>query len=1066
MVLQSLFCETDRSVRALLAETVNAIARIDFPQHWPDLVDQIGLGIQSGNVTRMYNSLLALRKLVKIFEYKGGEQRQPLNIVIERLFPLLQQLFHQLLNQSNLASANAEQLSGASMLHLMCKTFWSCVQFHLSEALLVSPETQLLVWFELFQQCLSRTTDDIDTNGGVETTTTAALESSSFDEDERKQEPMWKCKKWILQILCRLQSRWGNPKNVEPEHIPLANFIRTELGPRFLPLILQLLALRASGKYCTDRVMQLCLHWLSGAIEPASTYRLVKPHLHFVLFQVIHPLLRLTRRDLELWAEDPHEFVRKSHDIFEDFFDPVTAASNLLCDLARKRGRDCLGDIITFYQQLLSSSLVKDQSTKTFEEYLEKDAALHALYALSSTLVSPSLIPSISVESLMAQHVVGEFQSPHGFLRLRACRMFSKCYMDAVTYQDERVLVKILQGTLGCMQDPELPVRIEAAKTLKSLVMYKHSGTILNHLRSILPQVLEQYFRLMDEIGNDEVVGALETIIDQFGDEMAPFALQMIEKLVECFQQFAASGEEDDEATMAAMQCLDAINTILCSIVRQPELYGVLCHHLVPVLRMIFTTEEAVEYLDSAFDIVSTMTYYCQRISPTLWSLYPVVFQCFMGVGWDYLNSLVPVLDNFIGRDMDGFLTGSAMLVVVSSSNSNSNHDTEVLCCVQHHPPHPHPHPHHVQDPSAQHQDMMMGLISKAQSANPESVTEHKSYLELFFLMLDRIFGHPEAEEMELALGCRLMYSLLHNDMEQRMVPYIAPMTTWILKTLLAPVESAESAKRRESLSSQCLNVLSSLVYYNAQVTLETVASLHVTERTLLLWLTSVESASSVFDKKVLALGLTGLLRLPLAHWPQGLQPQVSQVILQTAKLIQMYLEQEASSSLSLSNTQPTSEEEGGGGGGGGSSSNHHHNHPTTTTREEEEEEEQERALDASTSGGGGGGYTSEEDVDDVDDEEYAMMLRELSEEAQMGEHYLYDDEEEEEYSSGLDQVDVVVFYISALNELMTREHKSLAQFQQDMGAEFSGFFEQLSLEADRRQQLQLQAAAAAATAN
>ena len=42
-------------------------------------------------------------------------------------------------------------------------------------------------------------------------------------------------------------------------------------------------------------------------------------------------------KDKELWQDDPHEFVRKTYDIMEDYTSQRVAACNLVIDLCNKR---------------------------------------------------------------------------------------------------------------------------------------------------------------------------------------------------------------------------------------------------------------------------------------------------------------------------------------------------------------------------------------------------------------------------------------------------------------------------------------------------------------------------------------------------------------------------------------------------------------------------------------------------------------------------------------------------------------------------------------------------------
>jgi hypothetical protein len=197
----------------------------------------------------------------------------------------------------------------------------------------------------------------------------------------------------------------------------------------------------------------------------------------------------------------------------------------------------------------------------------------------------------------------------------------------------------------------------------------------------------------------------LEHIIDRFSNEIGPFSVQLVAKFVEFFQQFTAQAEEDEDASLAAVSCLDAINTILMSIHNHPELYNLMVPTLGPVVEKVLTDFDYVEYMESGIDILGSIAFYSQKISPQLWSLFPLIFVSYNDWAADYLTNFVPVIDNFVGRDIDGFLSGVAT------------------------------------DPAG----------------------NQIRYLELVFNMAKGVFENDKVQEIDLCAACRLLYSLLHN---------------------------------------------------------------------------------------------------------------------------------------------------------------------------------------------------------------------------------------------------------------------------------------------------------------
>jgi importin-7 len=61
-----------------------------------------------------------------------------------------------------------------------------------------------------------------------------------------------------------------------------------------------------------------------------------------LISHVLFPIMCFDEQDKELWEDDPHEFVRKTFDIMEDYTSQRVAACNLIIDLCKKRTQTTL----------------------------------------------------------------------------------------------------------------------------------------------------------------------------------------------------------------------------------------------------------------------------------------------------------------------------------------------------------------------------------------------------------------------------------------------------------------------------------------------------------------------------------------------------------------------------------------------------------------------------------------------------------------------------------------------------------------------------------------------------
>eukprot|EP00501_MAST-03F_sp_TOSAG23-6_P001246 GSMAST32.ASY1.ANO1.1292.1 assembled CDS len=237
--------QTDHSLRELVAEVILQIALVEFPGNWPNLMNQIMTEItNSADTGRMFNALLLLRKLVKKYQWRPEGERQAMELMVDTSFPVLQQIVQAYMNSDNPAHAE--------ILKICCKTYWSAMQYCVNK--FVSNTTLLQSWMGMFNTMLAKPLPEAS-EGLQPAGQPTALE-------ERREWIWWKLKKWIMQIIARFFSRYGNPDYAQKEHQELSKFFVNNIAPGLLGTVMDVLSWRSRGRFCTDRVSQLCLNYV------------------------------------------------------------------------------------------------------------------------------------------------------------------------------------------------------------------------------------------------------------------------------------------------------------------------------------------------------------------------------------------------------------------------------------------------------------------------------------------------------------------------------------------------------------------------------------------------------------------------------------------------------------------------------------------------------------------------------------------------------------------------------------------------------------------------------------
>ncbi|KAA3454673.1 importin beta-like SAD2 [Gossypium australe] len=595
-------------LRVQLGECLKTIIHADYPEQWPRLLDWVKHNLQDQQV---YGALFVLRILARKYEFKSEEERTPVHRIVEETFPHILNIFNRLVQIDKPA------LEVADLIKLICKIFWSSIYLEIPKQLL--DPNLFNAWMMLFLNVLERP---------------VPLEGQPVDPELRKS---WG---WF-----------GDLKLRNPENRAFAQMFQKNYAGKILECHLNLLGVIRVGGYLPDRVTNLILQYLSSSISKNSMYALLQPQIDVLLFEIVFPLMCFNDNDQKLWEEDPHEYVRKGYDIIEDLYSPRTASMDFVSELVRKRGKENLQKFIQFIVEIFKRY---DEAPVEYKPYRQKDGALLAVGALCDKLKQTEPYKS-ELEHMLMQHVFPEFRSPVGHLRAKAAWVAGQ--YAHINFSNQNNFRQALHSVVSGLRDPELPVRVDSVFALRSFV---EACRDLNEIRPILPQLLDEIFKLMNEVENEDLVFTLETIVDKFGEEMAPFALGLCQNLAAAFWRCMNTSEADDEAddpgALAAVGCLRAISTILESVSRLPQLFVQIEPTLLPIMRRMLTTD-GQEVFEEVLEIVSYMTFFSPTISLEMWSLWPLMIEALADWAIDFFPNILVPLDNYISRGTAHFLT-------------------------------------------------------------------------------------------------------------------------------------------------------------------------------------------------------------------------------------------------------------------------------------------------------------------------------------------------------------------------------------------------------------------------
>uniref|UniRef100_A0A8C1NS59 Importin 7 n=1 Tax=Cyprinus carpio TaxID=7962 RepID=A0A8C1NS59_CYPCA len=621
--------QSPERLRVQLTTCIHHMIKHDYPARWTAIVDKIGFYLQSDNSGCWLGILLCLYQLVKNYEYKKPEERQPLVAAMQIFMPMLKDRFIQLLPDQSSDSALVQKQ--------IFKILYALFQYNLPLELI---NRQILTdWMDILKTVVDR---DVPP------------EALQVDEDERPELPWWKCKKWALHILARLFERYGSPGNTTKEYTEFAELFLKGYAVAAQQVLLKVLYQYKEKQYVAPRVLQQTLNYINQGIAHAVTWKNLKPHIQGIIQDVVFPLMCYTDSDEELWQEDPYEYIRMKFDVFEDFISPSTAAQTLLFTACNKR-KEVLQKSMGFCYQILTDPACDPR---------KKDGALHMIGSLAEILLKRKIYKD-QMEFMLQNHVFPLFRSELGYMRARACWVLH--YFCEVKFKIDQNLQTALELTRQCLiNDNEMPVKVEAAIALQVLIsnQEKAKDYITPHIRPVM-QALLHIVRVTE---NDDTYVCMCSLSKRPFTCLKSLTINQTTRHVALtFNQVIQTGPDEeggDDKAVTAMGILNTIDTLLSVVEDHKEIIQQLEGICLQVIGTVLQ-QHVLEFYEEILSLAHSLT--CQQVSPQMWQLLPLVYEVFQQDGFDYFTDMMPLLHNYVTVDTDTLLSDTKYLEIIYS---------------------------------------------------------------------------------------------------------------------------------------------------------------------------------------------------------------------------------------------------------------------------------------------------------------------------------------------------------------------------------------------------------------
>ncbi|ELR22154.1 uncharacterized protein ACA1_321910 [Acanthamoeba castellanii str. Neff] len=475
----------------------------------------------------------------------------------------------------------------------------------------------------------------------------------------------WKCKRYGWIVLTRYMNRRARKQ-------------ADRLGADERMQALTKICLRCLHDYCSKqwKLSQPVVDTRAMMLEGQAD-RLIDDLVSMCQLSPVH---------LQLFYEQPLDYLRQEYDMDNMFSNAASVAKNLLSDV--------LHDDVVFEKILARVELGLRSA-----DMLQKDAALSILGYIYFKEDSAA-----SAARILAEHVlpIARDQTADTLLRARACYAVhgvSRVFLGIAHFTSdiEAVVAEATQVMLVCMKDDAITVQFYAAMAISQLVFETESSSAF---MTAFPWILETIIKIIEAVGNDELIPALNSIISHLNlQQLTQYAVVLCKHLTDAFSRVASRALEDDNSAMLAVGCLSALSGVLDSLfnvrpkehddsVEFQQQVAAVTALLVPWLHTLFTGpgDNIVEFVEELMRILSYLTFHVVPTPEDLFSLFiplcELITNQYEMVDW--LDELSMPMGNFIANGTAQFLSEKRYIDHYYQACSLASTSTDEVCLSDH----------------------------------------------------------------------------------------------------------------------------------------------------------------------------------------------------------------------------------------------------------------------------------------------------------------------------------------------------------------------------------------------
>ncbi|CCK69559.1 Sxm1p KNAG_0C04570 [Huiozyma naganishii CBS 8797] len=639
-------CENNH-IRPHLTEAIRII--LSRTNSW-DMSGTINGLLTSGKADYTYTGLLLLFQMCNAHRYDMCGHREYIDSFISDVFPTVEEILSQLVNQTDYRSSE--------LLYLILKSFkYACLN---NFPQYFNNVEKLNSWIQLHLFICAKP---------------LPKEVLDIDVSDRSLDKRVKVSKWGFGNLNRFIHRYTkSTKNISEEFV---SYVFNQLAPTIVQEFFKIIQIWSTGSlWLSESALYHLIQFLEKCMVNDSLYPLIESHLSPIIESLIFTCLCASDQSVTLLEEDSEEYTRRYFDMNREGSTADVASTDFVFVVGHKRPEK-LNFLLPFVNDILNSFV---QNPNDLAIAYKQEGAMRMISSLFTFFSQDQN----SLESLFSNYIVNLIgESRYPFLVARALETVANFSYE---FKDLGTLSKIYELTYhNLLNSEELPVQIEAADALKTLVI--SNPQIHSHISGQVPGIMEKLLKLSKEFEIDILSEVMEAFVERFSDELTPFAKDLAHNLADQFIRLAQSmvessasgsvstGDQDQE--IQASSLLQTMTTMVMSMNKVS-----LLDEFVPVCKFIIQSAQIV-IITETVDLMDAMTLSSksqfQQVAPQMWELFHDVLDSFQTYAMDYFECYNVFFESIVlfGFPQDQTYVAPFLQILSVKMESDIDYDVE-----------------------------------------------------------------------------------------------------------------------------------------------------------------------------------------------------------------------------------------------------------------------------------------------------------------------------------------------------------------------------------------------------